>query len=319
MIISFMAPMSWALVNIIDVYFVDGVYKDELDGTIISGLFQILPWFFLVFLLNVDFGRIIDRGPAGNIFGINSILWISFVGGVLYTSAFYFYFKALFNHNDVSLLQILWNLTVIAVPVLSFILLKESLPIYKYIGMGVTFAGATMLSFNPEIRKKLSRRYIFIMLGAVLFLSVSMILQERAFSLLDELFGNDGFWFGFLFFGIGAFITGVLFSIYSNRNPLPLIRKYYKIFIIGEGIYFLGNLFSQRAIDLAPSVSYVAVIETFVPVFVLAFSLIIIFIFYHLFKVKSGVIKRIYSEQASGIWIKIFATVVMAVGVYIIS
>lgn len=319
MAISFMAPMSWALVNIIDVYFVDGIYKDELDGTIISGLFQILPWFFLIPLLKVDFSKIINHGSQNSIFGVTDILWVSFAAGIIYTASFYFYFKALFSRNDVSLLQILWNLTVIAVPVLSFFLLGEIMPAYKYLGMAIVFLGATTLSFSDRIRKEVCPRYVGIMIGAVMFLSISMILQEKSYDVLSTTYGAEGFWYGFLFFGLGAFVTGFLFAVYSLRNPLPIIKKYYKIFILGEGIYFLGNICSQRAIDLAPSVSYVAVIETFVPVFIMIYSLIIIFIFYSILRKKNDIIKRIYSEQINGIWTKVIATIIMAIGVYLIS
>ena len=156
------------------------------------------------------------------------------------------------------------------------------------------------------------------MLGAVLFLSLSMIIEERAYNLLNETYGDQGFWLGFFFFSLGAFTAGLLFALGFKRNPLPLIRKYYKIFFLGEGIYFLGNLFSQKALDIAPSVSYVAAIETFTPVFILAYSLLILFFFSYILKRKNEAVERIYSEQISGILTKILATIIMAIGVYII-
>ena len=156
-------------------------------------------------------------------------------------------------------------------------------------------------------------------MGAVLFLSLSMIVSEKAYNLLGAKYGDQGFWMGFFFFSLGSFTAGLLFSIYSKRNPLPLIKKYYKIFLLGEGIYFFGNLFSQRALDIAPSVSYVAVVETFVPVFILAYSLLILFFFSYILRRKNETIKRIYSEQIGGIWVKVLATIIMAIGVYIIS
>jgi uncharacterized membrane protein len=312
--IAFLAPMFWAIVNIIDVYFVDGIYRDELDGTIISGLFQIVPWSILFFVANFKLSDAINVST-----GLDKTLILSFAGGLLYTSAFYFYFKTLFNHNDVSMLQILWNLTIIAVPALSFLFFRETLPGFKYIGMVIVLFGATMLSFNAKLRNKFSAKYFWTMMGAVLFLSLSMILEERAYNILGETYGGQGFWLGFFFFSMGAFTTGALFAIYSKRNPFPLIKKYYKIFLLGEGIYFFGNLFSQKALDVAPSASYVAVIETFVPVFILAYSLLILFLFSAILRRKNETIKRIYSEQIGGIWVKILATVVMAIGVYIIS
>lgn len=312
--ISFLAPMFWALVNIIDVYFVDGIYRDELDGTIIAGIFQIVPWTFLYFFVDLRFSERINFHT-----GLDNTFLLSLAGGVLYTLSFYFYFKTLFNNNDVSMLQILWNLTVIVVPLLSFLLFRETMPSFKYFGMAVVLFGATMISFNAKLRSKFSTKYFWTMMGAVLFLSLSMILEERAYGLLDTAYGSHGFWIGFFFFGLGSFTTGLLLSIFFRRSPLPLIKKYYKIFLLGEGVYFLGNLFSQRALSVAPSASLVAAVETFVPVFILVYSLLILFLASYVLKRKNEVIKRIYSEQTGGIWIKIIATIIMAIGVYILS
>ncbi|MDD4901485.1 MAG: hypothetical protein PHS62_05330 [Patescibacteria group bacterium] len=312
--IAFLAPMFWALVNIIDVYFVAGVYRDELDGTIITGLFQIIPWPVLFFV--ADF-RLADAVNFHS--GVDPTLWLSFLGGGLYTASFYFYFKALFSKNDVSLLQIFWNLTVVAVPVLSFLLLGEILPLVKYAGLVIALLGATMLSFNAKLRGNFSKRYFLIMLGAVLFLSLSMITEEKAYNLLNNTYGAEGFWLGFFFFGLGAVAAGLLCAAFFKRNPLRLIKKYYKIFLLSEGIYFLGNLFAQKALDIAPSASYVAAVETFVPVFVLIYSFLILFIFSAIIRKKSEVIRKIYTEQIGGIWAKALATVIMALGVYLIS
>jgi len=314
--IAFLAPMFWALVNIIDVYFVGGIYKDELDGTIISGLFQIVPWSILFFIADFNLAGAFN---SNNTLWLDGTLILSFIGGLLYTSSFYFYFKALFSKNDVSMLQVFWSLTIIAVPVLSFFIFGEVLPAFKYAGMAVVLLGATVLSLNAKLRESFSGRYLKIMLGAVLFLSLSMILEERAYNLLGVSYGSQGFWLGFFFFSLGAFTAGLLFALFFKRSPWVLIRKYYKIFLLGEGIYFLGNLFSQRALDIAPSASYVAAVETFIPVFVLAYSLLILFFFSYILKKKNEAVERIYSEQIGGIWIKVLATIIMAIGVYIIS
>ena len=157
------------------------------------------------------------------------------------------------------------------------------------------------------------------MLGAVLLMSLSMVIENHAYGLLENSYGARSFWLGFLFFSLGAFLGALLLAIYAKRNPLPTIRKYYGIFFIGEGLYFLGNFASQKAISIAPSVSYVALIETFGPVFIMAYSLLIIFFSSFLLHKKTAAVKRIYSEQIGGIWVKVLATVIMAVGVYVIS
>jgi len=318
LLLSFLAPMFWALVNMIDVYFVDGIYKDEMDGTIIAGFFQLIPLIILCFFVDFNLlGKNYVNSRGGSFFDLT--LLQSFLGGIFFLSAFYFYFKTLFNHNDVSLLQILWNLTIVFVPVLAFLFFGETLPIYKYASILVVLVGATMLSFDMKTRKRISVKYFWTMMGAVLFLSLSMLVEERAYEALDLSYGSQGFLLGFFFFGLGAFVTGLLFAIYAKRNPLPLIKKYYKIFLLSEGIYFLGNFASQRALDVAPSVSYVAVAETFGPIFILIYSFVILFISSYIIKKNNKIVKRIYAEQLSGVGIKIIAILIMAIGVYIMA
>ena len=312
--VSFLAPILWAMINIVDVYFVDGIYKDELDGTIISGLFQILPWPIILLLTGFDLKDVVGLGASDS-----GIVFLTLFSGILYALSLFFYFKALFKKNDVSLLQILWNLTIIAVPFLSFLFFRETLSFMEYAGMAVVLFGASALSFNTEIRNNFSKKYFGIMLGAVLLLSLSMILQGQAYDQLFNTHGSEGFWLGFFLFSLGSFTAGLFLAIFTKRNPFILIKKYYKIFIVVEGGSFFGIMASQKALDIAPSASFVAVIETFVPVFILVYSLIILFLFSVLAKKKNEVVKRIYSEQIGGIWIKILAIVIMAAGVYLMS
>lgn len=321
LLLAFIAPLFWALVNIVDVYFVSEVYKDELDGTIITGLFQVIPFFILgLFFLKINIKQFINLSPGNGIITVDPLLLLGFLGGFLFTSSFFFYFKALFKQKDVAFLQIIWGLTIIAVPILAFLFWGEKLPIVSYAGMGLTLAGAIFLSFNKSLRNKLSFRYLAIMLSAVIIFSLSMVFEDRVYGELTlRGFGDQGFLLGFLCFSLGSVFCGLFFAILSKRNPIPLIKEYGHIFILLEGITFFGNLSSQRAISVAPSVSFVATIETFVPVFVMVFSLIILFYFSFILAKRTKTFEKIYREQLDGIWIKIIATVIMAMGVYIIS
>lgn len=321
MLVSFLAPMFWAAVNVIDVYFVGKVYRDEIDGTIISGIFQIIPFSIIsLFFLKINLNQFVSVGGSGNLFWIDPIILLAILGGFLFTSSFYFYFKALFKHNDVAFLQIIWGLTIIVVPLLAFLFWGEKLSALKYVGMGTTLLGAILLSTNKKLRDKFSLRYLWVMIWAVVILSLSMVFENRVYTELSARGLNDqGFLVGFLGFSLGAFLAGVFFALAKNRNPFPLIKRYALLFILLEGVSFFGNLASQRAIDIAPSVSFVATIETFVPVFVLIYSLLILFVFSLILKKKTKTTSQIYQEQTEGILVKIMATAVMAVGVYIIS
>lgn len=317
-IVAFMAPMFWALVNIIDVYFVGGVYKDEFDGIIISSLFQMLPWPILAFFIDLNISPYVGFSKDG-VFHFEPALLLLFLGGVLFSISTYFYFKALFGENDVALLQIIWNLAAVFVPIMALLFFGERLGYYKYLGILVVLIGATILSTNSQMKLKLSRKYMAMMFGGVFFLSLGMVLEERAYSILGvESLGSNGFWTGYLFFSLGFLSYGLVVMFWKKRNVFPLIQKYFAIFLLAETLSFLGILASQRAIDISPSVSYVATVQTFGPFFIIFFSFIILGYLY-LFRKKDGIFETIYNEQIDGIWIKIASVVFMAWGVYMIS
>jgi len=319
LVVAFVAPLLWALVNIIDAYFVNSVYRDEYDGATITGLFQLLPVVVLLFFVH-DKTEFWSANFSNGSF--NPALIFAFLAGFLYTCSYFFYFRALFKNSDVSLLQIIWSLTIVVVPLFTFLLWGEVLPMLKYLGMAVTLSGVIILSLSSTIRAKISSPFLWSIIWALILLSLGMTLSERAYVNLDNLgLGNQGFLIGFIVFSVGALMAGVVAMIMSKRDYLPLVRKYFKVFLILEIISFAGTFFSQRAIDIAPSVSYVATIETFLPIFVIIISAIILFcsIVFHFQQHRFLTIKRIHDEQLSGIWIKIIATIIMAIGVYIIS
>ena len=315
LVVAFIAPVFWSLVNIIDVYFVGGIYEDEYDGSIISSLFQMLPWPIIFLFSDLDFSSYININFSGS-FHFEPALGLAFLGGIAFSLSFFFYFKSLFSENDVAMLQVFWNLTVILVPVLSFVFFDENLGCWKYLGMLIVFLGASFLSVNSQMRFKLSKEYMSVMAGAVFFLSLTMVLSGKAYSILEA--GGEGFWIGFLFFSLGCFFWGILMSFWKKRNVWPLIKRHYKVFFLAETLSFLGTMSSQRAVDISPSVSYVEAIAATTGLFVILFSLVILG-YLSLTGRKDDLFKKIYSEQVDLAWLKFISTIIMMVGIYIIS
>lgn len=306
LIISFLAPLFWALVNIIDVYFVNGVYKDATDGAVMVGLFQILPGLgALYFVRGFDFLSVLP------------VLGLAVLGGFFYNLSFYYYFKALFRDIDVALFQILWSLTVVVVPILAFLFLGERLTLLQYAGMGIVLFGCVLLSLNKKIKGKFSWNYFGIMILAVIFTSLSMILEDSVYSSLGN--AHTGFFVGFAFFSFGGALSGIIFAVFRKRSPLSMLKKYYKVFVITEFVQLIGVVASQRAISIAPSVSFVAVVETFIPVFILIFSSFVLFYMKNISKKKTELVSVIYREQIQGVGVKIIAAIIMSVGVYILN
>ena len=306
LLVAFLAPFFWVLVNIIDVYFVSGVYEDEWDGILINAIFQTLPWLLpIVGLVSFHYPGL-------------SITTIAFLGGGCLILSYLFYFKALFISNDVVVVQALWNLSVPLVPFLAWLFVDEKLSLIHYIGIALAFTGAMLFSFHEEIKTKNFTQVFVVMIGAIGFFSLSMVLQTEVYRSI-----GDDFWTGFLLFSGGATITGLLLSFFDPkparerlRHLFKMSQAYFFIFVLAETLNLLGVLASQRAIDLSPAVSFVAVIGSLTPVFVLLLSLLLILVFFALDKDKA---RKIYQDQLVAFKTKMLACCIIGVGIYLIS
>lgn len=304
LLVALIAPCLWAIVAIIDTHFVHGVYEDEYDGTVISGVFQSLPW------LLVPLGVIEFTFP-----GIE-IAAVALAAGGFFLLSFFRYFKALFVSNDTALMQTFWNVSVLIVPFFAWLLIGEVLTSTHYIGIGGAFLGIMLFNFDGKVKGIGFFKIAFPMFWAVVFLSFSMVVARMAYDLTSD------FWSVFLLFSLGATIAAFIILTIGKKNPFQrakkiaiLSRKYFFFFVIAESLSIVATLTSQKAISLAPAVSFVAVIESLVPVFVMLISLVIVLIFRNTKKID--VVP--YRNQFSDAGIKILALVFIAVGIYLIS
>lgn len=306
LIVAFLAPFFWAIMNIIDAYFVSSVYEDEWDGGIISSLFQLSAWLLVVFGL-VEF-QFPGTWPA----------FIAITSGILLAFSFFYYFRTLFVSHDVVVIGSIWNLSVPLVPFLAWLIVGERLSRMDYFGIILAFVGATLFVVHKRIREKNLWSVIKNMLFAVTLLSLSMVLQNWVYD-----HAHIEFWTGFLLFSSGSALAGILMIAIDKRSLKDrvvhlqeLAQKHVHIFFFAEFLGLLAILSSQRAISLSPSVSYVAAIESAVPVFVMILSFI-----FALFLFKTNLVKarQIFTDQLDAIGIKIMACVLIAFGIYLIS
>lgn len=308
-LLAFMAPILWAAVTLLDTYFVESVYTDAMDGAVISGLFQSLPW------LLVPLGLIEFNYPG------HASALCALAAGALFLLAFLAYFKALFVANDGALMELIWNLNVLVVPFLAWLLIGERLEPAHYIGIALAFAGLAGFAFDARVQTRQARQIAMIMLAAVVALALSMVASKQAYQLNMS---GDAFWSVFLLYCAGASATAVLLLI--MRGPahagmqagriIHLSRRYFMVFFLAEMLSLTGTLASQGAISLAPAVSFVAVIESLVPVFVMAASLLLAA---RLRIAGQHELAAAYRAQFSNPSRKTLALAMIASGIYVIS
>lgn len=301
---ALIAPFFWALVSIIDTYFVHDVYEDEYDGTMVSGLFQLLPW------LLVPFGVVEFAFPEARVAGL------AFLAGGMLISSFFFYFRALFVSNDSATMQILWNVSVLVVPFFAWLFIGEVLTSMHYVGIAVAFIGILLFNLDGKMKRIGFSRVMLPMVGAIVLLSLSMVVVREVQQ------PEADFWSIFLVFSSGATVTSLAILAIGRKSPSERIKriaalsgKYFIFFTLAELLSGMATITSQKAISLAPAVSFVAVIESLVAVFVMIISLFIAFAFRNTKLIDVAP----FWNQVSGWKVKVFALAFIAIGIYIVS
>lgn len=304
--LAFVAPFLWALVNILDLYFVHGLYQDEWDGTLISGAFQLFPW------LLVALGMLSFVPPP------KEAILFALAGGSMFLASFFFYFRALFRYADSPLIQVLWNVSVLVVPVLAWAWSDERLLPVHYLGIALAFVGSSLFAAREGLLRQGFLRIAGTMVWAVLLLSASMVLQKEAYRN-----AGDQFLDVYLIFSLGVVGAATALAALKPKTTVARIRrfagfetKYIALLLFAEGASFAGTIFSQRAIDLSPSPSFVVAIESCAPVIIMLLSLLLASVFARLGHVQASTMFR---NQMLGWKEKLMAIALMSSGIYCIA
>lgn len=296
MLIAFIAPALWALVNVVDLFLVKRrIFKDEFEAAGVIGILGVPPAILVVFRGVSQ----IDLTVAG----------MAVFGGVLFTVCTFFLFRSLFRSDDVALVAVFMNLSGLVVPLLAMIIWNETLTLVQYVAIALTVVGSIRLNRKNSVVDGSLRRIIMPMSMSVLAISLSMVMEERVYKMV-------GFHDGLPLFSLGIFIGGVFFCM---RMPSGWRRAYRTIATNGvmlmmtEGINLLATVSSQYAISISPGgASFIATIETTHPVFVLLISWISL-VFCKMFGLGDWVL--IFREQFAGFRGKFLAVLLMLVGV----
>lgn len=301
MFVAFVAPAFWALVVVIDRWLVTGdnkKFKDESEAAAVAGFFGILPLIFMSVWglpqMNVKYGC------------------LAVISGVLFIVYTYFYFQAAYRNEDSVLISILMNIPGLLVPLLAAAIMRERLTTIEYVGIAIVVIGSVIACFNGKVVHEKLGRIAWPMAIAIVAFSLSMVAD-------DKVYKEISFYDGVMFFSFGLFLGGIF--CYFKKSLME--RKFYKpnsmgfvAITIGECANLIALVFSHYAIKVAPSVSYVAAIETTVPAFVMLFG-VIIYRVCRIFKIPLEIAYRDVIEiQLVGHTNKALAIVFMGVGIF---
>lgn len=258
--LALLAPLLFAVVNLIDDNLVRHVYKSPYYGAIISGLFGAVPLVSL-FVRPLD-----STTPLVTILGI--------MAGFLTAVYYFFYFRALETESP-SVVIAMFGLTPALILIFANLFLGEQLLAKQMLGFAIVLFASFALGL-VEIRKfKFSKALLLVAVAATLY-AISSLFSKYVFD-------HTSFYTGFMYFSTGMGLGGIYFWLILRflketdflhelkRNS----KKVLTLFIIAEAIAIAAEFTQNLAISRGP-LSLVKVIEGIQPIYVL----LIAFLFY---------------------------------------
>jgi len=292
---------AWGLSCVIDVCFVgEGIYRKPEDGPIVAGLFCVVPFLTL-------------SGPETVLDVDSRVVAAAFLAGICYLLHVYFYFKALFDLNDASNAEIFNTLSVLFVPVLAFLLLGEILPPLHYVAIGLSVIAILVL-----IRFQLSTLtwQVAVLLGASV-LCVSLVMVMQAWVLQFVAYET-----AVSLFSLAAFVAALCLLAAKKRlrrRIVHLCKRFGLLLLAVQLLELTAVLGSQRATDVGPSVSLVALLECSLPIFVIAFSWMFLGASRYWPKTGRDGIRTALASQTDAYPAKLFSLVLIAAAIGLVQ
>jgi drug/metabolite transporter (DMT)-like permease len=269
---ALLAPLLFAIGNIIDNYLVSRYGSDEHDDSGVGGLIMISAFFSFIALVVIAIFKF--QEIVALTFASGFVLVLS---GILSMCAVIFYLYAL-EKDDVTNVVVWWQLVPVAVYLIGFVMLKEQLLPEAILGGLLIVAGVIIVNFSKtkdfQLKNIFNSKVFVLMLPAV-----------ACFAFTDVLFKfitiqSSSFWVSTFFENIGIFIVGTTLFIFSKTDRRSFFRlistsgaKILALNFSNETLYTLANLCIRYA-SLALPVVIVSLLNGLNLIFVFLIGLI---------------------------------------------
>lgn len=288
-LLSILAAMVFAIVNIIDKYVLTKWVKKPVVLLIVYIIFGIIAS-VIIFLIH------------GFYLLSNINIFLAFISGIIVTSGTLLYFKAL-KMDEVSRLIPIFHLTPLFVLFLATIFLEEFFTPLKYFGIFLLLVGAFLISSKNLKKFRISKASWIILIAALLYAINYVIIKY--------LLGFADFWTVFSYTKIGAIFVLIPILFFSFKDFKYILKKKPKalyIMSLAETLTLGGILL----ITIAISISYVTLVNTLSnlqPFFVFLFATMLSIFFPKFLKEKIGKSKLI---------VKFIAIIILFIGTILI-
>jgi drug/metabolite transporter (DMT)-like permease len=256
--LALLAPLLYAVVNLLDDNLLRSVYKSPYLAAAFTGFFGTLPLLSRLFINAAALPHL--------------LIALSLMAGFLTVAYYFFYFRGLASDSP-SIVIALFGLAPATIPFFAHFIVHEQLLTMEVIGFVIVLLASLGLAISNLKQLKISKALIPIII-AVVFVDIISITTKYVYQ-------KAHFYPVYMYFSAGMGLGGIYFlGLKSSENLKTLhairksIKKLLPIFIAVE----LVNLAAEFTLNLAISrgpVSLVEVIEGIQPMFVLLITLLL--------------------------------------------
>jgi drug/metabolite transporter (DMT)-like permease len=256
--LALLAPLLYAVVNLIDDNLLRFVYRGPYLAAAVSGLFGALP------LLSLPFVHWTSISPL-----FASMMALA---GLLTTFYYFFYFKAL-DVESPSIVVALFSLVPATLPIFAYYLVGERLTQQEVIGFLIILFASLGLALTEVKKFKFSRALVPVLIAVVLIDIISLLTKY--------VYDHAVFYPAFMFFSLGLGLGGVCFPLImfygKTKHDLSILqrklRKVVPLLVLVELLGVAAEFTTNLAVSRGP-VSLVNVLEGTQPMYVLIIALI---------------------------------------------
>lgn len=253
-IFTLLAYFTWAVTSIIDKFIIS---KKHVENPLIYSIVNGVTGLLILILIPIYGFKIPSL----------TIILIALLAGIFYIWLVVPFYKAC-QYEEVSRIQILWQIMPIFTLIIATIFLNEILSLNDYIGFSLLILGGIIVSLKKVKGIFKLNIAFYLILFATFIAAIHAVLSKYVFTNADLLSG-------FVFIRVGAFLMSMTFLI-SNKHRKILLETFSKMkikikSIIGiKAITDLSALFIFSYVLITGPVSLVSVIGNATkPIFVL--------------------------------------------------
>ena len=287
---SILSAILWALSSVIDKILVPRRLKTPIIPLFMVGLFNLISAFIVAF--SVPYVAL----------SMNNLI-LSILAGLLWGFVPFVYFTALLTH-EVSRIISLFSVSPLLVLIFSALILNESLPYEKYLGIVSILAGSTLITLKLDGGNKFSvNTKLLLVIAATFLISISQVLSKFV---LKEV----PYWNFYAWLAIGTFLSTFLITLtkFKSLRMITHIGSRYLGFLVISRILGVSGLISFVTALSFGFASLVSAVFSIQSLFILIFAFILSSFNHHLEKLKGN----------EGL-LKLIAIILIIFGIFVIN